>query len=515
MPALSTPSVPSELRSAPPRDSTPLPAGFVLTEDSSTAAFDDGTVLLGGSPLRLFRISPRARDLVERWRSGAPVGDGHGGRGCWRAGSSRQAPSPRGRRTAAPGPTTSRSSCRYGTGRPSSSGCSARSTAWPASSSTTRRRTRGPPGRSPSATVSASSGWRPTSARPVPATQAWPSRTARSWPSSTPTACPRRDGSNRCSPTSTTRWWPPWRRASSTPRRQGPPTRSPATKRCAPPSTAVPTRGWCGRPARSRTCRPRPSCSVPTWPSAPTSSTRTCAAVKTSTWCGASARPAGTCATSRPAPWSTTDRRRWLRSWRARPSTGSTAGPLALPPRGHRGTAAPVRVVVGGVVAGAGSPPRPGLGGAGGVGRRPGPPARWSRPGPGRAWRCASPAAARHARPCRHWATWPAPGRLRSCSGWPCAGPAERPRSPCSSPRSRTGSTTPRRSTRCGTPPSTSPTTWRTAPGSGRGACGPARWCRWSRAWHGDPGSGRPRSLRSALGTGDRRDDRPEGQPAV
>jgi mycofactocin system glycosyltransferase len=35
---------------------------------------DEGTVLLGGSPLRLFRISSRARDLVQRWRSGAPVG---------------------------------------------------------------------------------------------------------------------------------------------------------------------------------------------------------------------------------------------------------------------------------------------------------------------------------------------------------------------------------------------------------------------------------------------------------
>ena len=31
-------------------------------------------MLLGGSPLRLFRISERARQLVERWRAGAPVG---------------------------------------------------------------------------------------------------------------------------------------------------------------------------------------------------------------------------------------------------------------------------------------------------------------------------------------------------------------------------------------------------------------------------------------------------------
>jgi mycofactocin system glycosyltransferase len=45
-----------------------------LTEDASTRAFDGGTVLLGGSPLRLFRISERARQLVGRWRSGAAVG---------------------------------------------------------------------------------------------------------------------------------------------------------------------------------------------------------------------------------------------------------------------------------------------------------------------------------------------------------------------------------------------------------------------------------------------------------
>ena len=45
-----------------------------MTEDASTRAFDGGTVLLGGSPLRLFRISERAQQLVGRWRSGAAVG---------------------------------------------------------------------------------------------------------------------------------------------------------------------------------------------------------------------------------------------------------------------------------------------------------------------------------------------------------------------------------------------------------------------------------------------------------
>ena len=35
-------------------------------------------MLLGGSPLRLFRISERARQLVARWKAGAPVGSGRG-----------------------------------------------------------------------------------------------------------------------------------------------------------------------------------------------------------------------------------------------------------------------------------------------------------------------------------------------------------------------------------------------------------------------------------------------------
>jgi mycofactocin system glycosyltransferase len=66
------------LRIAPSRASTPLPGSFSLREDASTQEFDGGTVLLGGSPLRLFRISERARQLVARWKAGAPVGPGRG-----------------------------------------------------------------------------------------------------------------------------------------------------------------------------------------------------------------------------------------------------------------------------------------------------------------------------------------------------------------------------------------------------------------------------------------------------
>jgi mycofactocin glycosyltransferase len=67
--------MPSTLRPALSRASTPLPGSFTLTEDSSTQEFDGGIVLLGGSPLRLFRISERAWQLVERWRTGAAVGN--------------------------------------------------------------------------------------------------------------------------------------------------------------------------------------------------------------------------------------------------------------------------------------------------------------------------------------------------------------------------------------------------------------------------------------------------------
>jgi mycofactocin glycosyltransferase len=66
----SAPGMPSDLRPAPPWSTTPLPARFTLTADESTEEFDRGTVLLGGSPLRVFRITERAHRLVERWTTG-------------------------------------------------------------------------------------------------------------------------------------------------------------------------------------------------------------------------------------------------------------------------------------------------------------------------------------------------------------------------------------------------------------------------------------------------------------
>jgi mycofactocin system glycosyltransferase len=43
--------------------------------DPRTIALDDGSVLMGGSPFRLLRLSSRGRGLVAQWAAGAPVGE--------------------------------------------------------------------------------------------------------------------------------------------------------------------------------------------------------------------------------------------------------------------------------------------------------------------------------------------------------------------------------------------------------------------------------------------------------
>jgi mycofactocin system glycosyltransferase len=68
------------LRPAPDRRTTALPASFTVHEAPSTVHLDEGAVVLGGSPARLFRISARAQRLVDRWRIGHPVGDQQGAR---------------------------------------------------------------------------------------------------------------------------------------------------------------------------------------------------------------------------------------------------------------------------------------------------------------------------------------------------------------------------------------------------------------------------------------------------
>ncbi|HEY3841824.1 MAG TPA: mycofactocin biosynthesis glycosyltransferase MftF [Acidimicrobiales bacterium] len=62
------------IRRAPDRATTPLPATFTLSMDPATVTFGDGNVLMGGSPLRLLRLSRRARALATSWSTGVMVG---------------------------------------------------------------------------------------------------------------------------------------------------------------------------------------------------------------------------------------------------------------------------------------------------------------------------------------------------------------------------------------------------------------------------------------------------------
>jgi mycofactocin system glycosyltransferase len=64
----------SSIRPAPAVATTPLPGSFGLTIDPATTTLDGGRVLMGGSPLRLLRITARAGDLVRRWEAGGVVG---------------------------------------------------------------------------------------------------------------------------------------------------------------------------------------------------------------------------------------------------------------------------------------------------------------------------------------------------------------------------------------------------------------------------------------------------------
>lgn len=55
-----------------------LPAGTVLHLDASVRLFAHGTVLLGGSPLRLLRLDTQGAHLLNRWTHGEPLDTGAG-----------------------------------------------------------------------------------------------------------------------------------------------------------------------------------------------------------------------------------------------------------------------------------------------------------------------------------------------------------------------------------------------------------------------------------------------------
>ena len=67
-------SGPAPVLAAPDATRTPLPSTFSVTVHPKTSRLDGGRVLLGGSPLRLLRLSPRAQAVVARWRTGSTVG---------------------------------------------------------------------------------------------------------------------------------------------------------------------------------------------------------------------------------------------------------------------------------------------------------------------------------------------------------------------------------------------------------------------------------------------------------
>jgi GT2 family glycosyltransferase len=57
-----------------------LPAEMVLEFDASVRRIDDGRVLVGGSPIRLLRLTESGARTIARWTAGEPVGSSVGGR---------------------------------------------------------------------------------------------------------------------------------------------------------------------------------------------------------------------------------------------------------------------------------------------------------------------------------------------------------------------------------------------------------------------------------------------------
>jgi len=79
-----------------------LPAEFGLVLDPATRRLDDGTVLVGGAPLRLLRLTPAGARVVDGLAAGEPVGTGRGRRRLARrlldAGLAQPRPTPSGPR---------------------------------------------------------------------------------------------------------------------------------------------------------------------------------------------------------------------------------------------------------------------------------------------------------------------------------------------------------------------------------------------------------------------------------
>ncbi|HET6809599.1 MAG TPA: mycofactocin biosynthesis glycosyltransferase MftF [Acidimicrobiales bacterium] len=68
----------------PPAGGRDLPEGFGLAPDPGTRRIDGGRVLVGGSPLRLLRLTPAGSRTLDGWWEGRPVGPAPGEQGLAR-----------------------------------------------------------------------------------------------------------------------------------------------------------------------------------------------------------------------------------------------------------------------------------------------------------------------------------------------------------------------------------------------------------------------------------------------
>ena len=283
---------------APPRATTPLPGSFTLTEDPSTQEFDGGTVLLGGSPLRLFRISERAQRLVERWRNGAAVGPRRSAQLLARRLVSGGAFTPQPTAsTLGPGDVTVVVPVRD---RPAQLDrlldASRQGLACIVvdDASADAGATKEIAERHGAAFIGLATNVGPAGARNAGLAAVHSPLVA-----FVDSDCvPAEGGSSRL----LGHFDDPLVAAVAPRIVRGRPAPARATRRRARRSTGAPRQARCGPGAAFPSSPARRSWSGPTWRRDPTCSIRRSAAARTSTWSGAWARPAGTCATSRPAP---------------------------------------------------------------------------------------------------------------------------------------------------------------------------------------------------------------------
>jgi mycofactocin system glycosyltransferase len=71
-------ALPGPIAPPPGGAGVPLPSNFALAMNPTTVSLDGGSVLMGGSPLRLLRLSRRASGRVAQWTAGATVGERRG-----------------------------------------------------------------------------------------------------------------------------------------------------------------------------------------------------------------------------------------------------------------------------------------------------------------------------------------------------------------------------------------------------------------------------------------------------